>query len=159
MNTTDTLTIAPRGERDIVITRMFDATPERVYRAFTTPALLRRWLGPRTWAMEVCDIDLRPGGAWRYEMAGPDGAHMVISGVYREVVPPRRLVTTENFDDDWTGGETVVTTTFDPLDGGTAVTIVVEHVSREARDAALGSGMEVGMAEGYQRLDDLLGAA
>ena len=117
MTSTTTFDVAAQGEREIVITRAFDAPRELVYRAFTEPALLKRWLGPRVWELTECAIDLRPGGAWRYEMRGPVGATMVISGTYQEVDPPARLVTTEVFDDDWTGGETRNTTTFDEREG------------------------------------------
>jgi uncharacterized protein YndB with AHSA1/START domain len=156
MNQTRTLTVEPVGEREIVIIRSLDAPRELVFRAHTEPDLLRRWLGPRTWELTECAIDLRDGGAWRYVMRGPDGAGMVMRGVYREVSRPERLVTTESFDDDWTGGETLNTTTFDEVDGVTTVTISVIYASREARDGALASGMEAGMAEGYSRLQDLL---
>ena len=156
MNQTRTLTVEPVGEREIVIIRSLDAPRELVFRAHTEPALLRRWLGPRTWELTECEIDLRDGGAWRYVMSGPDGAGMVMRGVYREVSPPARLVTTESFDDDWTGGDTINTTTFDEVDGVTTVTISVMYASPEARDGALASGMEAGLAEGYGRLADLL---
>ena len=156
MTGTRTLSIAPQGEREIVIRRAFDAPRRLVYEAYTTPALLRRWLGPRTWEMTVCEIDLRVAGAWRYVMHGPDGAEMTMRGVYREVVPPERLVTTERFDDDWTGGETLNTTLFDEHDGVTTVTTTVVYPSAAAREGALASGMEHGMAEGYERLDEVL---
>jgi uncharacterized protein YndB with AHSA1/START domain len=156
MTGTRTLTIAPQGEREILIRRAFAAPRRLVFAAYTTPDLLRLWLGPRTWEMSVCEIDLRPGGAWRYVMHGPDDAEMVMTGVYREVVPPERLVTTESFDDDWTGGETLNTTVFDEDDGVTTVTTTVVYASAEARDGALRSGMEHGVAEGFDRLDQLL---
>ncbi len=156
MNQTRTLTVEPVGEREIVIIRSLDAPRDLVFRAHTEPDLLRRWMGPRTWELTECDIDLRAGGAWRYVMHGPDEAAMVMQGVYREVSPPARLVTTESFSDDWTGGETVNTTTFDEVDGVTTVTISVMYASREARDGALATGMEAGMAEGYGRLEELL---
>lgn len=156
MTGTKTLTVVPRGAREIMITRAFDAPRGLVFDAYTRPELLRRWLGPATWALTVCEIDLRAGGAWRYVMHGPEGAEMVMRGVYREVVAPARLVTTESFDDDWTGGETVNTTTFDEHDSVTSVITIVEYSSRAARDGALGTGMEAGMAEGFGRLDEVL---
>lgn len=156
MTGTKTLTVAPQGERDILIRRAFVAPRRLVYDAYTTPDLLRRWLGPRTWEMTLCEIDLREGGAWRYVMRGPEGAEMVMHGVYREVIPPERLVTTEAFDDNWTGGETLNTTVFDEHDGVTTVTTTVVYASAEARDGVLGSGMEHGMAEGFDRLDQIL---
>ena len=154
--TDTTLTVTPLEERAIRIRRSFDAPRPLVYEAFTTPALLRRWLGPATWEMTVCEIDLRVGGAWRYVMHGPDGAVMVMQGTYQELDPPARIVTTESFDDDWTGGETLNTTVFDAVDDGTEVTITVLYASTEARDGALASGMERGMAEGFDRLVGVL---
>ena len=156
MSETKTLTVAPVGEREIVITRALAAPPRLVFEAWTTPALVRQWLGPRTWEMVECEIDLREGGAWRYLMRGPDGVEMVMRGVYREVVAPERLVTTESYDDNWTGGETLVTTVFSEQRGGTVVTTTVRYSSAEARDAVLASGMERGMAEGFDRLDEVL---
>ena len=156
MSQTRTLTVTPLDEREIVIIRSFDAPRQLVFDAHTTPALLRRWLGPRTWELTECEIDLREGGAWRYVMRGPEGAGMVMRGVFREIVVPERIVTTESFDDNWTGGETLNTTAFDEEDGVTTVTVTVLYASTEARDGALASGMEHGMAEGFSRLDDLL---
>ncbi|MET0323652.1 MAG: SRPBCC family protein [Ilumatobacteraceae bacterium] len=157
--TDTTLTITAIEERAILIRRSFAAPRHLVYEAFTTPALVRRWLGPAAWPMTACEIDLRIGGAWRYEMHGPDGAVMVMQGVYQELDPPSRIVTTETFDDDWTGGETLNTTVFDDVGGGTEVTITVVYPSPEARDGALASGMERGLAEGFDRLTSLLSTA
>jgi uncharacterized protein YndB with AHSA1/START domain len=156
MSETKTLTVASVGEREIVITRALAAPPRLVFKAWTTPELLRQWLGPRTWEMVECEIDLREGGAWRYLMRGPDGVEMGIHGAYREVMAPVRLVTTESYDDNWTGGETLVTTVFSERRGGTVVTTTVRYASAEARDAVLASGMERGIAEGYDRLDEVL---
>jgi uncharacterized protein (TIGR03086 family) len=154
--TDTTLTITPLEERAIRIRRVFAAPRPLVYQAFTTPALLRRWLGPAAWEMTVCEIDLRVGGSWRYVMHGPDGAVMVMQGTYQELDPPSRIVTTETFDDDWTGGETLNTTVFEDVGDGTEVTITVLYMSTEARDGALSSGMEHGLAEGFDRLTALL---
>ena len=151
VNQTRTLTVEPVGEREIVIIRSLDAPRELVFRAHTEPDLLRRWMGPRTWELTECDIDLRPGGAWRYVMHGPDEAAMVMQGVYREVSPPARLVSTESFSDDWTGGQTVNTTTFDEVDGVTTVTISVMYASRDARDGALATGMPRRWRRGLRR--------
>jgi uncharacterized protein (TIGR03086 family) len=156
MTLTTTLRVEPVGDRLVRITRSFAAPRQLVFDAHTTPELLVRWLGPATWTLTECDVDLRPGGSFRYLMHGPDGAEMVMRGEFREVDPPSRLVTTESFSDDWTGGETVNTTTFDEVAGITTVTVIVEYASAASRDAALASGMEAGMAEGYTRLDALL---
>jgi uncharacterized protein YndB with AHSA1/START domain len=156
--TDTTLTITPLEERAVLIRRTFAAPRRLVYEAFTTPALVRRWLGPAAWPMTECEIDLRVGGSWRYVMHGPDGAVMVMRGTFQELEPPVRIVTTETFDDNWTGGETLNTTVFDDVEGGTEVTIIVVYVSPEARDSALASGMEHGLAEGFDRLVALLSA-
>jgi uncharacterized protein YndB with AHSA1/START domain len=156
MNQTRTLMVTRREEREVVITRAFAAPRHLVFDAWTTPALLRRWLGPRTWDLVVCEIDLREGGSWRYVMRGPEGVEMVMHGVYREIVAPERIVSTELYDEDWTGGETLVTTDFAEQEGGTEVTITVLYSSTEAREGALATDMESGMAESYGRLDDLL---
>ena len=153
---TRTLTITPRDEREIVMTRAFDAPRRLVFDAWTKPELSRRWFGPRSWQLMECEIDLREGGSWRYVMHGPEGAIMVMHGVFAQVVVPERLVSTESFDDDWTGGETLVTSAFDEHGGVTTVTSTTVYASRAARDAALESGMERGVAEGYDRLAELL---
>jgi uncharacterized protein (TIGR03086 family) len=156
MTLTTTLRVEPVGERAVRITRSFTAPRQDVFDAHTQPELLRRWLGPATWTLTECDIDLRPGGSFRYLMHGPDGEEMVVRGEFREVDAPSRLVTTESFSDNWTGGETVNTTTFDEVGGVTTVTVIIEYASAESRAAALATGMEGGMAEGFNRLDALL---
>jgi len=157
MSLKSTFSVERVGDRMVRITRSFAAPRHLVFTAHTTPELLRRWLGPATWTLDECDIDLRSGGSFRYVMHGPDGEEMVIRGAFRDVDAPARLVHTESFSDNWTGGETVNTTTFDEVGGVTTVTVVVEYESAAARDAALATGMEDGMAEGYRRLDGLLG--
>jgi len=159
MSQTATLHVEPVGDRMIRIVRSFRAPRQLVFDAHTTPELLRRWLGPATWTLTESEIDLRPGGTYRHLMHGPDGASMVMRGEFREVDAPSRLVSTESFDDDWTGGDTVNTTTFDEVGGVTTVTVVVEYASTESRDRALATGMEAGMGEGFERLDALLAAA
>jgi uncharacterized protein YndB with AHSA1/START domain len=113
-------------------------------------------LGPPGWTMPVCEIDLRVGGAFRYVWRDQDGNDMGMGGVYREIVPPERVVHNETFDEDWTGGETLVTTLLTEEAGKTTVAITVLYASREARDGALSTGMPEGMAMGYDRLAELL---
>jgi uncharacterized protein YndB with AHSA1/START domain len=154
---TDKLKIGTPSEREIAMTRVFDAPRQLVFDAFTQPALVKRWLyGWDDWSLEVCDLDVRPGGALRYVWRGPQGQQMGMGGVYREIVPPERFVHTELFDEDWTGGETLVTTEFEERDGRTTVTMTVRYASRQARDDALQTGMEHGLAVGYDRLEALL---
>jgi uncharacterized protein (TIGR03086 family) len=156
MSQTETLTVEPVGDRTARIVRSFRAPRQLVFEAHTNPELVPRWMGPAEWPFTSCDIDLRPGGGFHYEMRGPGGEQMVIRGSYREVDPPSRLVATVCFDDDWTGGETVETTTFDEVGGITTVTVLVEYVSREAREGAFATGMTTGMEAGYRRLDELV---
>ena len=96
------LSVEPRGDREIAISRAFDAPRALVFDALTKPDLIRRWLGVfGGWSMEVCEVDLRVGGAYRYVWRGPNGASMGMRGVYREIVRPERLVNTEQFDEPW----------------------------------------------------------
>ena len=150
------LNIVAQGERELVMTRTFDAPRELVFDAMTKPDLLRRWLfGPVGWTMTVCNVDLRVGGKYRYEWRKDDGTEMGMGGVYREIVRPSRLVTTELFDQDWTGGEASATAVFEEKDGATTLTTTMLYASRESRDAVMKSGMERGVAAGYDRLDDI----
>ena len=146
------------GDREIRVRRDFDAPRRLVFDAFTKPELVRRWLlGPPGWTMPICEIDLRVGGAYRYAWRSErDGTHMAAGGVFREVVPPERIVATERFDDAWYPGEAVNTTVFVEARGITRATITLLYESREARDTALRSGMESGMAADYDRLEALL---
>lgn len=109
MNSTRSLQVTTPTDREIVMTRVFDASRHLVFAALTKPELLKRWMGPRDWRLAECEIDLRVGGAWRMVHVGPDGTKMGMRGVYREVAPPERLVTTEVFD-EWEEAESVVTT-------------------------------------------------
>jgi uncharacterized protein YndB with AHSA1/START domain len=151
------LAVALKGEREIVISRAFAAAPAQVWRAHTAPDLVRRWmLGPPGWTMPVCEIDLCVGGRYRHVWRNIDGREMGLMGVYREIVAPSRLVTTELFDDDWTGGETLATLVLAAQGGGTLMTNTVRYAAPEARRLALGSDMERGMEAGYRLLDALL---
>lgn len=154
------LRIATPTDREIVITREFDAPRQLVFECHTKPALLKRWLfGPDGWSLDVCEIDLRPGGAYRYVWRRErTRSVMGMSGVVREVAPPERIVTTERFDEAWYPGEAVSTAVFSEHGERTRLTLTILYESREARDAALRSGMERGMADGYDRLDGVLAA-
>ena len=155
--TTNALELTAPTDREIVMTRTFDAPRELVFEAWTRPDLVKRWLyGPEEWKLAVCDIDLKVGGALRFVWRHTDGRTMGMSGVYREIAPPERLVFTELFDEDWTGGETVVTMVFTERAGKTTMTQTVLYSSRAARDAVLKSGMERGMVQSYDRLAELL---
>ena len=156
MMNTGALNVTTRGDREIVMTRVFDAPRELIFDAFTKPELVKQWLlGPPGWSMPVCEIDLRVGGAYRYEWR-PDGTVMGMGGVYREIVFPERIVSTELFDQDWTRGETLGTLVLVEHGGKTTLTNTVLYTSREARDGALRTNMAAGVEAGYARLDELL---
>ena len=108
MKNTGTLKVTTPSDREIVLTRVFDAPRRLVFDALTQPELLKRWFGPRGWSMAVCEVDLKVGGAFRFVLRGPDGTEMGMRGVYREIVPPERSVHVESFDDY--PGESLVTT-------------------------------------------------
>ena len=153
----DSFTMSTVNDREIQVTRDFDAPRSLVFDAFTKPALVRLWLlGPPGWSMPVCEIDLRVGGFYRYMWrCDKDGSQMGISGVFRELTPVERVVATEKFDDSWYPGEAVQTTVFTEERGITRTTITIVYESQEARDSASRSGMEYGIAAGYNRLDAL----
>ena len=156
-NTGTTLKIATPTEREIVMTRTFDAPRRLVFDAHTRPELIKRWLfGPDGWSMTVCEVDLRVGGTYRYVWRHSNGNEMGMGGVFREVVAPERIVATEKFDEAWYPGEAIDTTVFVEKDGKTTLTLTVLYESKEARDMALTSGMEQGMALGYDRLAAML---
>ena len=155
MTSTKSLTVESVGDLDLRITRDFDAPRALVFKAFTTPSLVRRWMVGPGFTMPVCDIDLRPGGAFRYVWRRGDH-DMGLRGTFREIVPPERIVHTEAFDQDWTGGETVVTTAFVETAGRTSVTMTVRYSSAEARAGALKTGMTDGMAAAYDELAAML---
>jgi uncharacterized protein YndB with AHSA1/START domain len=155
---TKALKLTTYGEREIVMTRTFDAPRHLVFDAWTRPELLKKWLlGPPGWSMIVCDVDLKVGGSyhyvWRHDAKGTE---MGMGGVYREVVAPERIVSTEKFDEPWYPGEVVGTLVFDEQAGRTTVTQTMLCESTEARDAVLKSGMETGVAASYDRLEEML---
>ena len=151
------LTLTTPTDREIVMTRVFDAPRRLVFDAMTKPELLKRWFfGPPGWSLEVCEVDLRVGGGYRYVWRGRGGTEMGMRGVYREVVPPERIVQTEAFDESWYPGEAVGTLVLVERDGKTTLTMTVLYDSREIRDAVLKTPMERGVAMGYDRLAELL---
>lgn len=152
-----TLKVEARGDREIVMTRVFDAPRRLVFDAFTKPELLKRWLtGPPGWTMPVCEIDLRVGGTLRYLWRGPAGEEMGMSGVFREITPPDRIVGTEKFDQSWYPGEAVGTIVLTEQGGKTTLTQTIVYESREARDMVLKSPMEQGLGMSYNSLAALL---
>jgi uncharacterized protein YndB with AHSA1/START domain len=157
----NTLNVATPTDREIVLTRVFDAPRHLVWKAMTQPDLLKRWLfGPAGWAMTACDDDARVGGAFHWQWSGPGGAAMAVRGVYREVVPPERMVRTESFEFGCApqAGEQLATLVLTEEAGKTFLTLTIVFPSKEARDGAIASGMEHGVAAGYNRLDGILAA-
>ncbi len=143
-------------DREIVMTRSFDAPPRLVFAAFTRPDLLPRWYGAQGWRLVSCDVDLRVGGAYRFVSEGPGGERMAQSGVYRAVEPDARLVLTEVFDDQSYPGETVITHEFAERAGRTDLTTTLLYATPEGRDRVLRYPMTRGVAESFDRLDHLL---
>lgn len=157
MMTTGKLALTTPSEREIAMTRLFDAPRRLVFDAWTKPELVKRWLGVRAgWTMPICEIDLKVGGTYRYVWRGPDGREMGMGGVFREIVRPERLVVTESFDESWYAGEAVDTTVLVERGGKTTVTTTVFYESKEARDAVLTTPMARGVAESYDKLAELL---
>jgi uncharacterized protein YndB with AHSA1/START domain len=151
------LQVTTPSEREIAMTRAFDAPRSLVFDAWTKPELLMRWLGVRGgWTFAVCEVDLRVGGTYRFVWRGPGGKEMGMGGVYREVVRPERLVATEKFDQSWYEGDALDTTVWVEEGGKTTVTTTVLYASREVRDAVLKTPMATGVAESYDKLDEVL---
>lgn len=148
-------TLTTPSEREIVVTRVVEAPRRLVFEAYTNPEHVPHWmLGPEGWSMPICEIDLRPGGAWRFVWRHANGNEMEMRGEYREIVPPERLVSTESWGGDWP--ETLNTLLLSEDDGKTTITTCVLYASQEARDAALKTGMREGMALSFDRLEDYL---
>jgi uncharacterized protein YndB with AHSA1/START domain len=158
MTETGKMTLETSGEREIVMTRAFDAPRSMVFDAWTKPELLKRWLlGPPGWSMIVCEVDLKVGGAYRFVWKrDADKSEMGMGGTYREIVRPERIVSTEKFDQPWYPGEAIGTVVLTEKGGKTVATQTVRYESREARDGILKSGMESGVSASYDRLDDVL---
>ena len=148
-------TFSMPSDREVVMTRVFDAPRDLVYEAWTTPEHVTQWLlGPDGWTMPVCEMDLRPGGAWRRVWRKGDGSEMEMRGEYREVSPPERVVETESWGGDWP--ETLNTLELAEEDGRTIATLSVLYPSKEARDAAIQTGMKDGADRSFARLEEHL---
>lgn len=153
MKNIGSLTVTTPSDREISMTREFDAPRHLVFDALTKPELLKRWFaGPPGWTLAVCEIDLRVGGSYRFVWRGPDGTEMGMGGVYQDVVVPERYSGTEIFDKEWYSGGAVATTVLAEQDGKTTLTISVLYNSKEIRDAVLQSPMADGVAAGYDSL-------
>jgi uncharacterized protein YndB with AHSA1/START domain len=156
---TNPVTVTTPTDCEIVITRSFDAPKSLVWDAMNKPECLRRWLlGPPGWEMTVCENDVRVGGTFRHVWKSTDGTEMAMSGIYREVARPDRVVRTETFEFGCTpqAGEQIGTMVLTESAGRTTVTITSLFPTREARDGMIASGMERGVTASYARLDDVL---
>jgi len=153
----DTFQVTTPSDCEIVLTRLFDAPRQLVFDAMTKPEHVRRWWGciSDKHSVTVCEIDLRPGGAWRFVHRGPEGEYPAFYGVYREIVAPDRLVYTEIFE-PFPDGESVVTQVLTEDLGKTRLTLTALYPSKEVRDMVLKTGMESGAAISYDRLEDLV---
>ncbi len=150
------LTMTTPSEKVVSVTRQFDAPLELVWRAFTEPELVKRWLtGPPGHTMPVCEIDLRSGGNWKYVWKMPGDVLMTAYGKYQEVTLHERIVHTETFA-EWPDNSSIVTTRFNAQQGGTLVTTLMEFDNEAIRDMVLQTGMTDGMEMSYQGLDQIL---
>jgi uncharacterized protein YndB with AHSA1/START domain len=149
-----TATVTLPTDEQILITREFDAPRHLVFRAWTTPELVRRWWTAKRGEMTTCEIDLRVGGAWRYVMVADGGFEVAFHGEYREIVPNERIVSTEVYEAR-PEGEAVDTLTLTEVDGRTTVTLLVQHTSKEDRDAHIDSGMEAGLQDALDLLEEV----
>ena len=145
-------TVTLPTDEQILITREFEAPKDLVYRAWTEPGLVGRWWGGERGEVTIVEVDLRVGGTWRCVMVTDDGSEVAFYGEYREVVPDERIVSTEVYE-GVPEAEALNTVTFAETDGRTILTVLVEHASKEARDAHIASGMEIGVREGMDLLE------
>jgi uncharacterized protein YndB with AHSA1/START domain len=155
-----TATVSLPTDEQILITREFNAPKHLVYEAFTTPELVKRWWHAKRGEVTVAEIDLRVGGKWRYVMTTDDGAEVGFHGEYREIVPDERIVSTEIYEGLPEGvseeeGATVNTATFTEADGRTTLTILVQATSKVSRDAIIDSGMEAGLQDALDLLEQV----
>ncbi len=155
-DTSSATTMTLPSDREILIERVFDAPRRLVFEALTRPEHVAHWYGPRAMTLTSCEIDLRVGGAWRYVVRDPAGNDFGFSGEYREIVPPERLVSTENFEGIPPGHDYLVTVTLDEQDGKTTLRSHLQYKTPEDRDGHIQSGMEPGMRETYDRLAEHL---
>ena len=144
------------SDEEILITRDFDAPKHLVYRAYTTPELVGRWWPGKRGEMQSCEIDLRVGGQWRYVMRTPDGHEVAFHGEFSEIVPDERLVNTEVYEGAPPGVEPALNVvTFEEAGGRTTLAILTRVESREVRDIIIDSGMEGGVQEGMDILEQI----
>ena len=149
-----TATVTPPTDEQILITREFDAPKHLVYKAWTTPELVKRWWNAKRGEVTLAEIDLRVGGMWRYVMVADGGFEVAFHGEYREIVPNERIVSTEVYE-GMPDAEALNTLTLTEADGRTTLTILVQHASKDDRDAHIDSGMEAGMQDALDLLEQV----
>ena len=154
MTSSGTAVVTLPADTQILITREFDAPKHLVYRAWTTPDLVKRWWHANRGTATICEIDLRVGGAWRYVMVTDDDFEVAFHGEYREIVPNERIVSTEVYE-GMPEAEAVNTVTFTEAGGRTTLTILAQHSSKEHRDAHIASGMEAGLQDALGLLEQV----
>lgn len=151
------LQITTPSDREIRITRVFDAPRMMLWEAYTRPELVKRWLGRMPgWSWVVCEMDVREGGRYRWAWRGPEGAELAVGGEYREAVPGERLVSTERYDQQWYEGDAIVTVELTEASGRTTLVMTVRYASQAVRDAVLQSPMASGLESGFAAMDELL---
>ena len=157
MTTSGSAKLTFPSDTEIHITREFAAPKHLVYKAITTPELVKRWWNAKRGEVTVAEIDLREGGKWRSVMVTPDGFEVAFHGEYREVVPNERIVSTEAYEGapDPDDNATLNTLTLEEEDGRTTMTVVIQCPSKEVRDAIVGSGMEHGLQDAYDLLEEV----
>jgi uncharacterized protein YndB with AHSA1/START domain len=157
MTSSGTARVTLPTDRQILITREFDAPKHLVYRAWTEPDLVRQWWPTDRGEMTVCEIDMRVGGTWRFVMVTTTGFEVGFHGEYREIVPDERLVSTEAYEGipDPDGNASVNTLTLAEANGRTTMSVLVEHPTPEGRDAHINSGMEAGMQDAMDLLEQV----
>jgi uncharacterized protein YndB with AHSA1/START domain len=155
MASSGTATVSLPTDEEILIAREFDAPRHLVYKAWTTPELVERWWSGRQGEMKRVEIDLRVGGRWRYVMEVPGGIEVAFNGEYREIVENERIVTTEAYEGVPGGEPALNVVTFDDVDGRTRLELLVKCATKADRDAIIESGMETGMQEQMDLLEEL----
>ncbi len=151
-------TVERTSDRELVVTRTFNGGARIVFEAWTKPELLKRWWAPKSLGVSLftCEADVRVGGTYRYVFGRDAKQTMAFSGTYTEVTPHTRLVWTQVFESMRAAGEAIITATFDERDGKTQLVVHQLYPSKEALDGAIASGMERGMRETYEQLEDLV---
>jgi uncharacterized protein YndB with AHSA1/START domain len=150
-----TATVTLPTDEQILITREFNAPKHLVYRAWSTPELVKRWWSGHRGEMKTVEIDLRVGGRWRYVMVAEGGFEVAFHGEYREIVPNERIVSTEVYEGMPEAEPALNIVTFTEVDGRTTLTLLMELTSKESRDLVIDSGMEVGMQEQMDLLEQI----